>query len=131
MVLTGRTGVIALLCAVPVLFSPYPAITFGVFAALLAAAVVVDTVLAGSPRALRLTRGGPSSARLGQPVTAALTVDNSGRARFRGVVRDAWAPSARARPRTHPVNIPAGQRVTVETELTPVRRGDQVSALVT
>ncbi|PRC60053.1 DUF58 domain-containing protein, partial [Mycobacterium sp. ITM-2017-0098] len=42
-----------------------------------------------------------------------------------------WAPSARARPRTHPVNIPAGQRVTVETELTPVRRGDQVSALVT
>ena len=130
MVLTGRTGLVALLCAVPVVISPYPALTFGVLALLLAVAVVVDIVLAGSPRGLRLTRSGPTSARLGQPVTAALTVHNSGR-RFRGVVRDAWAPSARAEPRMHPVNISAGQHVQLETTLTPVRRGDQVSALVT
>lgn len=131
MVLTGRTGLIALLCAVPVLLTPYPAVTFGVLAALLTVAVVVDISLAGSPRGLRLTRSGPTSARLGQPVTATLAVDNGGRARFRGLIRDAWAPSARAQPRTHPVNIAAGQRVLVDTELTPVRRGDQVSALVT
>lgn len=131
MVLTGRTGLIALLCALPVMLSPYPAATFGALAAMLAAAVLVDIALAGNPRALRLTRSGPSSARLGQPVTAALTVDNGGRARFRGVIRDAWAPSARARPRMHTVNINAGQKVTLDTELTPVRRGDQVSALVT
>jgi len=131
MVLTGRTGLIAFLCALPILFSPDPAATFVVLAALLAVAVVVDIVLAGNPRALRLTRSGPTSARLGQPVTASLAVDNGGRARFRGVVRDAWAPSARARPRTHPVDIAAGQRLQVDTELTPVRRGDQVSALVT
>jgi uncharacterized protein (DUF58 family) len=130
-VLTGRTGLIALLCALPIVLSPYPAATFGVLSAVLAAAVIMDILLAGSPRALRLTRSGPSSARLGQPVTAALTVGNGGRARFRGVVRDAWAPSARARPRMHPVNIVAGQRITLDTELTPVRRGDQVSALVT
>lgn len=87
--------------------------------------------MAGSPRSLRLTRGGPTSARLGQPVSVALTVDNAGRGRFRGVVRDAWAPSARAQPRTHAVDIAAGQRVQLDTTLQPVRRGDQNSALVT
>lgn len=131
MVLTGRTGLIALLCALPIVLSPYPAATFGVLAAVLMVAVAVDIALAGSPRLLRLTRSGPTSARLGQPVTASLSVDNGGRARFRGVVRDAWAPSARAAPRMHHVNIAAGHKVTVQTVLTPARRGDQVSALVT
>ncbi|WNG87153.1 DUF58 domain-containing protein [Mycobacterium sp. ITM-2016-00317] len=131
MVLTGRVGLIALLCALPIVLSPSPAATFAALAALLAVAVMVDVALAGSPRALTMTRSGPTSARLGQPVTVELTVHNGGRARFRGVVRDAWAPSARAEPRVQPVNIAAGQRVTLQSELRPVRRGDQVSALVT
>lgn len=120
-----------MLCAVPVLFSPSPAVVFWTLAGLLTIAIVCDVALAGSPRALRLTRGGPTSARLGQPVSVDLTVENGGRARFRGVVRDAWAPSARAHPRTHAVDLPVGQRVRISTELTPARRGDQVSALVT
>lgn len=131
MVLTGRAGLIALLCALPVVLSPGPAVTFAVLAVLLAVAVALDVALAGSPRSLRLTRSGATSARLGQPVTAELTVENGGRSRFRGVVRDAWAPSARAQPRAHQVNIAAGQRVQVDTALQPVRRGDQSSALVT
>lgn len=131
MVLTGRAGLIALLCALPVVLSPSPAATFAVLAALLVAAAALDVSLAGSPRSLRLIRSGATSARLGQPVTAELTVENSGRSRFRGVVRDAWAPSARAQPRTHEVNIAAGQRVQLDTALQPVRRGDQNSALVT
>ena len=71
--------------------------------------------------------------RLGQPVDAVLAVENTGRRRFRGQIRDAWPPSARAEPRTHAVNIAAGQRngCGVETHLQPVRRGDQRSALVT
>lgn len=131
MVLTRRVGLIALLCAVPIALSPYPAAIFTALAALLAVAVLVDVALAGSPRALAMTRGGPTSARLGQPVTVELTVENGGRARFRGVVRDAWAPSARAEPRIQPVDIAAGQRVTMLSTLRPVRRGDQASALVT
>ncbi|HEY9267441.1 MAG TPA: DUF58 domain-containing protein, partial [Mycobacterium sp.] len=131
MILTGRTGLIAFLCALPIAFAARPALAFGVLAALLAVAVAVDVALAGSPRALRPSRSGPTSARLGQPVAAVLTIDNGGRSRFRGVIRDAWAPSACAAPRMHPVNIAAGQRVTVETQLRPVRRGDQNSALVT
>lgn len=122
---------VALLCVVPIAFSPRPALAFAVLLAVLAIAVAVDVALAGSPRALTLTRSGQTSARLGQPVVAQLSVDSGGRRRFRGVIRDAWAPSARAEPRTHPVNLAAGQRVALETQLQPVRRGDQVSALVT
>lgn len=131
MILTGRTGLIAVLCAIPVAFSARPALAFGVLAALLAVAVAVDVVLAGSPRALSLKRSGQTSARLGQPVAAELTIDNGGRSRFRGVIRDAWAPSARAEPRMHPMNLAAGQRISVETRLHPIRRGEQESALVT
>ncbi|GAB3216620.1 DUF58 domain-containing protein [Mycolicibacterium hippocampi] len=131
MILTGRTGLIALLCAFPIAFSARPALAFAVLAAALVVAVAVDVALAGSPRALTLTRNGQTSARLGQPVAAELSVGNGGRTRFRGVIRDAWAPSARAEPRTHPVNLAAGQRVGLQTQLRPVRRGDQVSALVT
>ena len=131
MILTGRTGLIALLGALPIAFSARPALAFAVLAALLAVAVVVDLILAGRPRALEPTRNGQTSARLGQPVTAVLTVANGGRSRFRGVIRDAWAPSARAEPRTHSVDIGAGQRITLETQLRPIRRGDQESALVT
>ncbi len=131
MILTGRTGLIALLCAFPIAFAARPALAFVVLLGLLAVAVVVDVALAGSPRALSLTRSGQTSARLGQPVAAVLMVDNGGRSRFRGVIRDAWAPSARAEPRSHPVSIAAGRRITLETQLRPVRRGEQVSALVT
>ncbi len=131
MILTGRTGMIALVFALPVAFSGRPALTFVVLMSALAVAIFVDVALAGSPRAVKLARSGQTSARLGQPVAAVLMVENGGRSRFRGVIRDAWAPSARAEPRTHSVNIVAGKRITVETQLRPVRRGDLVSALVT
>ncbi|GJF08136.1 membrane protein [Mycolicibacterium cyprinidarum] len=131
MILTGRTGLIAILCAFPIAFAARPALAFTVLLTLLVVAVAVDVALAGSPRSLALTRSGPTSARLGQPVAATLMIDNGGRSRFRGVIRDAWPPSARAEPRTHPVALPAGQRVTFETQLRPMRRGDQVSALIT
>jgi uncharacterized protein (DUF58 family) len=129
-IVTGRTGLIALLCAVPIVVSPYPALTFVVLLVWVVAAIVLDVLLATSPRGLQLSRGGDTSARLGQPVTAALTVVN-GDSRFRGVIRDAWAPSAHAEPRVHRVDLAAHQRITLTTELNPVRRGDQVSALVT
>ncbi|WP_019699386.1 DUF58 domain-containing protein, partial [Mycobacterium avium] len=40
-------------------------------------------------------------------------------------------PSARARPRLHPVDIPAGQHQHIATRLEPVRRGDQRATVVT
>lgn len=131
MVLTGRAGLVALVGALPIAVSPWPATVFLIVLALLVAAVAADVALAGSTGAVRLTRSGDTSARLGQPVGTILTVHNPGRRRVRGLIRDAWPPSARAEPRAHDVNIPAGQQLTVITRLRPVRRGDQSSAAVT
>ena len=131
MVLTGRTGLIALIGALPVVLSPWPAATFVVVAVLLAGAVALDVVLAASPRAVELSRSGERTARLGQPMRTELTVHNLGGRRLRGRVRDAWPPSACATPRENAVDIPAGQRVRLVTTLAPVRRGDQRCAHVT
>ncbi len=131
MVLTGRVGLIALICVLPIVLSPSAAVAFVVLLAALVAAICVDIALAASPRSLNLSRRGETAARLGQPVDAVLVVQNAGRRRLRGQIRDAWAPSARASPRVHPVNIVAGQQVRLVTQLRPVRRGDQRCALVT
>ncbi|MGO4445436.1 DUF58 domain-containing protein [Mycobacterium sp. 2YAF39] len=131
MILTGRAGLIALICVLPVAFSPWPAIAFAILAGALAAAVALDVALAASARRLVFARSGDTAARLGQPVDAVLAVQNSGQRRLKGLVRDAWSPSARAEPRMHDVNIAPGQQVQLVTRLRPVRRGDQKSALVT
>lgn len=122
---------LALICVLPIAFSPWPAGTFGILLAALAMLVVIDAVLAASPRKLRFTRSPDSSARLGQAAHSDLEVYNDGRRRFRGQLRDAWPPSARAQPRVHPLNVAGGQREHVRTELAPVRRGDQRAAAVT
>lgn len=131
MILTGRTGLLALICVLPIAVSPWPARAFGILLLVLATLVVVDVMLAASPRRLRFARSPDTSARLGQPVTARLFIQNDGRRRFRGRLRDAWPPSARAEPRTQPLSLAAGQRQQLETRLRPVRRGDQCAAAVT
>jgi uncharacterized protein (DUF58 family) len=130
-VLTGRAGLVALICVLPIVLSPWPAAAFAVLLALLALATATDVALAASTRQLSFVRLGETAARLGQPVAAGLSIENIGRRCFRGEVRDAWPPSGRAEPRTHRVNLDTGQRINVETWLRPVRRGDQQSALIT
>ncbi|RAV09081.1 DUF58 domain-containing protein [Mycolicibacterium sp. GF69] len=131
MIFTGRAALVALLCVLPIAVSPRPALTFVLLLAALIALIVVDAALAGNTRRVRFTRSGDTTARLGQQVEVILLVENAGRRRVNGVVRDAWPPSARAHPRTHPVNMAAGQRLRLRTTLRPARRGDQDSALVT
>ena len=131
MILTGRTGLAALILILPIALSPWPAKAFVALLAALAVVVVVDIALAASTGGLRFTRSPDSSARLGQQVEASLDIYNDGRRRFRGQIRDAWPPSARAEPRIHAVDIAAGQRQHVLSVLRPVRRGDQRAAAVT
>ncbi|BBX99291.1 DUF58 domain-containing protein [Mycobacterium lacus] len=131
MILTGRTGLLALTFVLPIALSPWPAKAFVMLLAALALLVVVDTALAASTRRLRFVRSPDASARLGQQVDAGLLIHNDGGRMFRGQVRDAWPPSARAQPRTHTVVLAAGQRQRVVTALRPVRRGDQRAAVVT
>lgn len=131
MILTGRTGLLALIGVLPIAVSPWPAKAFAILLAVLAALVTIDVALAASTRRLRFVRSPNGSARLGQPVDAGLLIHNDGRRRFRGQVRDAWPPSARGEPRTHRVVIASGQSRQVHTQLRPVRRGDQRAAVVT
>ena len=131
MILTGRTGLLALLCVLPIALSPWPAAAFVLLVALLAVAVLADVALAANPSQLQYTRSPDGSVRLGEPINLSLLIHNDGRRRFRGQVRDAWAPSTRAEPPNHSVDIVAGQVQRVDTCLRPVRRGDQRSAAVT
>ena len=93
--------------------------------------MLADVALAANPAQLQYTRSPDGSVRLGEPISLGLLIHNDGRRRFRGQVRDAWAPSTRAEPPNHSVDIVAGQVQRVDTCLRPVRRGDQRSAAVT
>jgi uncharacterized protein (DUF58 family) len=130
-VLTGRAATLALIAVLPIAVSPWPAAVFLVCTVLLAIAVAADVVLAGRPDSLRFGRSGPVSARLGQTTATVLHLRNDGRRRLRGVLRDAWPPSAVAQPRTHRISLAAGETATLRTTLEPQRRGDQQSAAVT
>lgn len=129
MILTGRTALIALVCALPVGLAPWPATAFAVLLAGLAVAVMLDVALAADPAALRITRTMDNAVRLGQSVPTTLTLH--GDRRLRGQLRDAWPPSAGAWPRAHPLDLRAGQELRVRTELRPIRRGDQHADRVT
>src|SRR6185503_7971010 len=56
---------------------------------------------------------------------------NAGRRRVRGLLRDAWLPSAGATPRTQQIDVPPGERRRLVTTLVPTRRGDRIAAHVT
>jgi uncharacterized protein (DUF58 family) len=130
-VITGRTAAVALVLALPIAVSPWPAATFAAAAAFLALCVLMDAARAGAPGDLRFERSGATSARLGEQVDTVLRVNNRGRRRVRGLLRDAWPPSAMADPRAHPLDVEAGRTQAVVTRLHPVRRGDQHAAAVT
>jgi uncharacterized protein (DUF58 family) len=130
-ILTGRTALAALILILPIALSPWPAQAFVALLVALAIVTAIDIGLAASTRRLRYSRSPDTSARLGQQVDVSLQIHNDGRRRFRGQIRDAWPPSARAEPRIHAVNIAAGQSQHVRSVLRPVRRGDQRAAVVT
>ena len=127
------SGWFVLLVAVGVV----PIVLFADATALLAWLIVVvllggvDLALAGSPRTVTLSRDLPSRLRLGETARSVLTITNTGSRRIRGLVRDGWPPSAgAARTRTR-LSIPARERRTITTSLTPFRRGDRRAAHVT
>jgi uncharacterized protein (DUF58 family) len=131
MALTGRTAVLALLgVAVVGLVAPS---WLGVLlvAAAIAVGIGVDLLLAGGVRGLVFERAGAPSIRLGETVDVTLTVRNPGPRRVRGMLRDAWPPSAGALADRHPVDVPAGAQRTVTTRLRPTRRGDRPADRVT
>jgi uncharacterized protein (DUF58 family) len=128
MAITGRTALVAALGA---LLAPLGLAWLLGLVGLLVVGVAVDVALAGRVADLRMDRSGATSTRLGQPVEVALLVTNAGRRRVRGVLRDAWLPSAGAGPRTQRIDIPPGERRRLISTLVPTRRGDRTAAHVT
>jgi len=129
--LTGRTPLVAAIFVVVAFGWPNGGATVGCFLLAMVALVAVDTLLAGSAGALRYTRVGDTSGRLGEPIPVGLIVTNTGRRRVRAVVRDAWPPSAGHRPRTYKVVVPVGERRRLDGTLVATRRGDRVADRVT
>jgi uncharacterized protein (DUF58 family) len=64
------------------------------------------------------------SARLGDPALPHLVVTNTGRRTVRGLLRDAWQPTAGASGNRHRLHLAPGDRARVRTSLLPRRRGD-------
>lgn len=130
MVVTGWFVLLVAVGVVPIIASSNPWL-LGAWLLLCLVALVVDILLAASPRAVRLARELPSAIRLGESAPARLTVHNTGKRRIRGVARDAWQPSAGARPARFPIAIAAGRQIVRTTTLTPFRRGERRADAVT
>jgi uncharacterized protein (DUF58 family) len=131
MALTGRTaGLAALGVLVVGLLLPSWTGLLAVQGVLLLG-VGLDLALAASVSDLRMQRSGDTSVRLGERAELTLTVHNTGRRTLRGVLRDAWPPSAGATPTRHRLRIPPGQRRRLAGQLRPTRRGDRPAHRVT
>ncbi len=131
MALTGRVPLLAVLGAALVAVAAPSAVGVLAVVAALLLLVAVDLALAASPSAVRLRRRGDTSARSGEAATVSLLVENAGRRRLRGLLRDGWPPSAGATPRRHRIDVPPGERRILATTLHPTRRGDRRADRVT
>ena len=123
MAITGRVPLLLLLGLVPVVLRP-EASTVRLWLLLVAVLVGTDLLLAPSVKHLGLVRQPVGTVRLGYDAESVLLAENAGRRRLRGVVRDAWQPTAGAGGNRHRINLPPGDRVLLRTVLTPRRRGD-------
>ncbi len=123
MTLTGRVPLLLLLGLVPVVLRPTIG-TVWLWVLVVVTVVVLDWWFAPRPAALSLERPPVGSVRLGEPTETLLRVANPSRRRVRGVVRDAWQPTAGAEGNRHPLALGPGERTTCRTTLVPRRRGD-------
>ncbi|MBM7830067.1 uncharacterized protein (DUF58 family) [Agromyces cerinus] len=137
MALTGRFALLVALGVVPVVLAgvvgaPEAWLALVGWLVLVVGAGVLDLSLAASPRRVALRRDLPDRVRLGEPVTAVLSVENLGQRMLRATVRDGWEPSAgvAGRNRTR-LRVPPFERRRITLQLTPWRRGDRRSDQVT
>lgn len=127
MVLTGRTGLVAALGALVVAVAAPSAIGVLIVTGIVVTAALVDVALAGAVRPLAAYHTGDQSVRLGETVTVELHLENPGGRRVRGMVRDAWPPSAGLEADRVPLNLGPGERVRLRFTLRPTRRGDRTA----
>ena len=130
MAITWRAVALAALGLVPVLLLPQHA-TVWTWLLLWCLVVGIDVALSAQPRRVSVTRGPMGAMRLTESATSTLTLVNESGRRLRGLVRDAWQPTAGATDNRHPVDVRPGEARRVATRLRPVRRGDLLAHRVT
>src|SRR4029450_11216196 len=109
-----------------------PWLPLGAVAGLVLLLTLFDWVVAAPPGEVTLRRDGPNQVRLGEEATVSLAVTNNAVRVMRAVVRDAWVPSAgAAEPYAHVLDLDPGSTGTIDTVLTPTRRGDRPAVRVT
>ncbi|MDQ1295381.1 MAG: hypothetical protein QG608_3266 [Actinomycetota bacterium] len=123
MAVTARAWLLALVGLVPVLAAPQ-FLTVAGWLVLVLLMIFLDVALAGPCGKLSVERGQIPTVRLGESVTAQTVLTNHGPRPVRGLVRDAWQPSARADSAGVPVNLPPSGSCRLRTRLSPSRRGD-------
>jgi uncharacterized protein (DUF58 family) len=130
MAITWRVPVLVLLGIGPVLLRPQAG-TVWAWLALVLLLVALDVALAPSRSALHVVRRPVGRTRQGEPGGTTLEVTSATRRSARGVVRDAWQPSAGATGNRHRIHLGPGAHASLTTSLRPTRRGDLQADRVT
>jgi uncharacterized protein (DUF58 family) len=130
MALTGRAALFALAGCLAVAWAPGWT-TLLAWLLIGVVLVAIDLALAASIPQVTIERTPLPVVRLGESVETSLHLVNRGSRRLRGVLRDAWQPSAGATGERHRLDLPAGDRVDLVTVLTPTRRWDRTVESVT
>jgi len=123
MTITGRVPLLVLLGFAAVLVRPAGS-TVWLWLVLVLVLGGADLLLAPRPASLGLTRRPVGTVRQHEPAQSLLVVDNTSTRTVRGVVRDAWQPSAGATANRHRIRLGPGDRAALVTPLLPRRRGD-------
>jgi uncharacterized protein (DUF58 family) len=129
MAITWRVPVLVLLGIAPVVLRP-EAGTVWLWLLLVVVLVALDVGLAPSRTTLSVVRRPVRRTRQGDSTSTTLEV-TAGRRRVRGMLRDAWQPSAGATGNRHRLALAPSGQVTMTTDLLPVRRGTLVADRVT
>ncbi|MEU9515054.1 DUF58 domain-containing protein [Micromonospora sp. NPDC048169] len=132
--MTWRAGLLLGAGALTLPFWPAPFLGVAVLTAVVLLLVLLDRALAVPPDALVVTRSGERTVRLGGTATVSLHLANPTDRTLYAQVRDAWVPSAGARPDVPPdrlLTVPPGDAATLPVRLTPTRRGDRRAVALT
>ena len=123
MAITRRAVVLALFGLAPVALWPQSS-TVRWWVLLVVVLVALDVLLASRPGVLQIVRSEPAQVRLGESTSSTLWVTNTSDRGVRGLVRDAWPPSAGAVGAVHELTVPPHERVRLTTRLVPTRQGN-------
>ncbi|WP_311519517.1 DUF58 domain-containing protein [uncultured Actinomyces sp.] len=121
MTISSRVAALVAIGIIPIVLSPTPG-TLATWLLFVIVLTLVDAVLAPSPRKLQITRQAPKSVRANERSVSVIHVKGANRT-MRGVLRDAWQPSAGATANRHKFKLSPGESEDFSTALLPTRRG--------